>query len=317
MRMVYNTRACAVLYNVLKSNNIAGTVLIPSNICESVPATYMLLGINPIFCDVSIDDYQLDKSCAIRLIKDKKINILHYNHTYGYDSEEDIAFLERIKYSFPDVFIIDDKCLCFPEFLLNDTVADISLYSTGPVKCVDIGWGGYGIIKDNLIYEENNLVFNSNDLIEFDKHVKKCHCNDSPVNKKILLSNWLEISSNYQGNYWDDVKARSRESLNHKLHINEIYCDIPGSLPIEYCNWRYQLLLENANECIKAIFEAGLFCSNHYKSLGNGYFSDVNTPNNFFLEKHIVNLFNDFRFSYEQAKMVAELLKIIAIPVNR
>ena len=80
-----------------------------------------------------------------------KINILHYNHTYGYDSEEDIAFLERIKYSFPDVFIIDDKCLCFPEFLLNDTVADISLYSTGPVKCVDIGWGGYGIIKDNLL----------------------------------------------------------------------------------------------------------------------------------------------------------------------
>jgi len=200
---------------------------------------------------------------------------------------------------------------------LTNTAADIVLYSTGPVKCVDIGWGGYAVFKDKLRYREYKIEYDSSDLAAFDKHIKECHHFSKQIDMRILLSGWLEISKSFQGNYFDVIKSKSIEASDHKKILNSIYDRIPGGLPAEYCNWRYQLLLKNAKECIKAIFDAGLFCSFHYKSLGNGYFSNVSTPNNDYLEAHIVNLFNDYRFSSEQAEELAELLKRIAIPVIR
>ena len=317
MMLKYNVRACSVLYNVLKANAVKGRVLIPSNICESVPATYMLLGIEPVFCDISAEDFQLDKEAAIKALDDSSITVLHYNHTYGFKSINDDLFLEKVKAKFPGVIIVDDRCLCFPELDYDNIVSDIVLFSTGSVKCVDLGWGGFGIIKDYLNYREYQLKYSKADLVEFDRHIKECHREDLPISEKVLSSDWLEILTEPQTNYFDLVKQRTIDAKAHKNRLNEIYSSIQGSLPLSYCTWRYQLLLENAKECIEALFDNGLFCSNHYKSLGNGYFNDVSTPNCNYLESHIVNLFNDFRFSYEQAIKTTDLLKKIAIPVER
>jgi len=153
--------------------------------------------------------------------------------------------------------------------------------------------------------------------VEFDRHIKECHSENLPINKEIILSNWLEITNGLRKDYFDTIKKVAIKSREHKKMLNEIYSNIQGSLPLDYCSWRYQLLLENAQECIKALFDNGLFCSNHYKSLGNGYFDDVYTPNAVYLESHIVNLFNDFRFSCEQAIRTTEILKQIAIPIER
>lgn len=317
MKLKHNARACSVLYNVLKANGIRGRALIPANICETVPATYILLGIEPVFCDISTEDFQIDKEAAMKALEDSSITVLHYNHTYGFKCVNDDYFLEMVKAMHPGVIIVDDRCLCFPEFDHNNTVSDIVLYSTGPVKCVDIGWGGFCFIKDYLNYREYRRKHSKVDLAEFDRHIKDCHRANIPISKKVLSSNWLEIISDPPTDYFDLVNRRTIESKVHKNRLNEIYSSIQGSLPLSYCTWRYQLLLENPGECMKALFDNGLFCSNHYRSLGNGYFSDISTPNSNYLESHIVNLFNDFRYDYVQANITAEILQKIAIPVER
>ncbi len=290
----------------------------PSNICESIPATYMISGIEPVFCDISETDFQMDKAAAEKIIDSCPISILHYNHTYGYISREDNDFLKMIKRKRPSVFVVDDRCLCFPELSAGDDPADMILYSTGEVKCVDIGWGGYALIKDEVEYREFERPYSPDNLKLFQKHIKECHANGAPISDRIAASMWLELcTGNDDPDYFEKVMNKAEEVKKHKETINNIYKTIPGSLPAGYCDWRYQVLLENAGECIKAIFEKGLFCSNHYKSLGNGYFSDVATPINDRLEKHIINLFNDHRFSAEQAEAVAEILSDKAIAKKR
>ncbi len=315
MKIKCNTRACSVLFNVLKANQISGNVLMAANICESVPATYMLAGIQPFFCDISLADYQIDKECVVSYIEKHSINVLHYNHTYGYLSDEDNSFLVEIRRSFPDVFIVDDRCLCLPEVDIGCSVADVVLYSTGPVKCVDIGYGGYGVLQDDVGYDEFPLNFEPSDLEMFERHIKECHKDPSVFNKDVLFSKWLNVSPVVQHEYLETVKRKMTEVQEHKRMLNEIYSCIPGSLSPGYCNWRYQLMLENSRECINAIFDRGLFCSAHYMSLGNGYYSDVKTPNCDYLEKHVVNLFNDYRFTRDQAIALSELLCDIARPV--
>ncbi len=66
MITVANYRACGILYNFLKSNSISGKVLMPANICETVPATYLKAGLDIEFFDISNKDF-LEDSANIKV----------------------------------------------------------------------------------------------------------------------------------------------------------------------------------------------------------------------------------------------------------
>ena len=314
MKRVYSARACSILYNCVKTKRLSGCVVIPANICETIPATYMKLGLEPIICDISRKDWQIDRNSLLKLLYTKNISVIHYNRTYGYISEKDNNFIGSIKKSFPNIYFVDDRCLCFPDLENRSQLADLVLYSTGNVKCVDIGWGGFGYISDDSDYVEYQLDYCEEDLELFEKHIKQCHKKNVSIEKSIMVSKWLNMDSLKNKNYFSNVLTAMKGIIQHKRMINEIYKDIPGSLPLNYCNWRYQVLLENAKECYEALMRNNLYCSFHYKSLGDGYFANTPTPNSRYLEAHILNLFNDFHYSRNQALETAKLLKKIAIP---
>ena len=316
MRRVYSRRAISVLYNFIKSNNLTGKVIMPSNICESVPATYIKLGINPVFCDVNLIDWQIEKKKALKLMEDKSVVILHYNHTYGFICDDDYTFLENVRNLFPRVFIVDDKCLCYPELQLDTSFADLVLFSTGHTKCVDIGWGGFGYLSSRVLYSDHYQNYNPLDLEMFDRHVKYCHRNNMPFDDSIIFSDWIDMDNQYD-KYFELIESKMAEVISHKENINEIYKRIPGSFPSGYNNWRYQLLLNNQKECYNALFKEGLYCSYHYKSLGEGYFSDTPTPNNAYLESHVLNLFNDHHYTKQQAELTADILGSMIVPVDK
>lgn len=316
MKRVYNKRASSVLYNFIKSNNICGKVIIPSNICESVPSVYIKLGIEPVFCDISLVDWQVDKDKVMGILGENGADILHYNHTYGYISDSDDAFLQSVRSNYPNLYIVDDRCLCYPEFEVDNSYADLVLFSTGRVKCVDIGWGGYGFLSSRSLYKSYNLPFNPNDNHKFDDYVKLCHIDNKPFERSIIFSDWLDMNES-EDIYFKTVESKIEEVLKHKSIINSVYKNLPGSFPSEYNNWRYQLLLDNQKECYEALFNEGLFCSYHYKSLGDGYFTDDKTPVNAYLERHVLNLFNDYHYNLDQAKLTANILNDIAVPSKR
>lgn len=318
MKIVTGSRACMILYNFLKSNALNGSVLMPSNICESVPATYMKCGFKVVFCDINKSDWQIDRDSVREVLKQNDISVLHYNHTYGLICDEDIFFLREIKNNYPSIVIVDDRCLCFPEDEDKCNPSDLILYSTGRLKCVDIGGGGYSFFREGFNYDCFDIIYSESDDLLFNYHVKDCHKNRLRVNKSIMMSDWLDGTNRFENleEYFDLVAKEKNKALEHKKRINQIYKSIPGSMDMGYCSWRYQILLENSQECINALFDKGLFCSFHYKSLGNGYFSNVFTPNNNWLENHVINLFNDFRYTEKQAKQTAEIIQKIGRPIE-
>lgn len=293
----------------------------PANICETVPASYMKAGLDFDFVDISSNDFQPDKDEIREALKEnKKISVLHYNHTYGYvDEKDDREFFAELKRRFPELIIIDDRCLCAPIAAadVKDGFADMYLFSTGKVKFVDIGYGGFAYIKDKYVYNEFDLLYDERAEIEFDKHIKYCHKEHCGMDPSIMTGQWLKNCGVKEG-YFTEVNKAYHDICSHKSDLNRIYEQISSGnkLPHGYNVWRYQILVGNQQECIDALFNSGLFASAHYMSLGNGYFSNKKTPNTDWLESHIVNLFNDFRVSKEQVERTVELLNKVAVPIG-
>ena len=320
MKTVSNYRACGILYNFLRSNAVAGTVLMPANICETVPATYMKAGLDVEFFDISLKDLSPDAGSMYGIIgSDEDITVLHYNHTYGYLArQEDEKLFENLKDRFPGLIIIDDRCLCVPSPApgFGESFADMYLYSTGHVKYADIGYGGFAHIRDCFDYKEHYLPYSEEAETAFDKYIKYCHAEHCSADNKIMTGNWLKNES-VAGDYFVEVKKAMDRIRPHKKAINEIYEKLTGvGVPYKYNTWRYQVLVKNQNECINAIFDNGLFASRHYMSLGNGYFKLTETPNADWLAAHVVNLFNDFRVDIEMAKRTVNVLNKVMIPIE-
>lgn len=319
MNRVIANRASAILYNWLITNQIVCKVILPANICESVPAAYMKAGCDLIFCDIELESYCMSVNEIMSNINKNDKVVLHFNHTYGYIDLQQRIFLLDLKEEYPNILIVEDCCLCIP--WLNpdkfDEGMDMVLFSTGNTKVANIGYGGYAFIGDTWEYRTQITEYSENDLLGFEKHVKECHSKyGTRMREEVFLANWIEENiGDTETVFFNKVKRQIGDSLSHKKVLNEIYCGLPGSMKNEYSVWRYNLLLQNASFCKKVLFDNGLYCSSHYMSLGNGYWSNKKTPNCDYVYEHVINLFNDFCYTEEQAYETKRILMQIAIPI--
>ena len=197
-------------------------------------------------------------------------------HTYGIEDDfnEQFAVLRAIN---PKIAIIDDRCLCMPELGESDSIGDLVLYSTGGKKQVELGVGGIGYVADGWDYEEVIV----------------------PENEVLTNETW-EIDEKL-------LHAKMDAVIKHKEKLNAIYRkNLPDAilLPAPYQHWRFNILVPNKEEIMQAIFDAGLFASGHYKPQAGG----CDVANN--LYNHIINLFNDFYYTEEQAIKTCEIISM-------
>ena len=314
MYTVIGKRASSVLYRWLLSNHISGKVLIPANICESVPATYKKAGCEIVFGDIMAGTWIMEEQQIRECMNKQDIQLIHLNHTYGVDGTSVRDTIKFIKDAFPDIVLVEDCCLGVP--LLekpSKELVDVKLYSTGHTKVVNIGWGGFAYIQDKWNYEDITEMYCKQDEILFDNHVKYCHKENCKADWSVFGSHWIDFQIDMdKDSYFECLKEQLKKVKKHKNKLNEVYRNIPGSMPEGYHNWRYQLLVENQKECMEALFQNGLFCSNHYMSLGNGYFDKYSAINCDYLYRHVINLFNDFCYTEEQAILTARILEGLA-----
>ncbi len=320
MYTVIGKRASSILYSWLTSNQIQREVIIPANICESVPATYLKAGCSISFCDID-HAFCLPWDVLLALAKEKENIIIHFNHAYGFLTEKQRLMLYRLKQEYPGIIIVEDCCLCIPELKYSSLCEDLDmvLFSTGNTKVADIGFGGYGYIHEKWSYKTAEEVFRQKDKDAFEVHVKESHIKENQkANMDIFFSHWLDCDSDCDlENYFALVQSQLQKVLLHKQKLNNIYAKIPGSLSNEYNTWRYNVFLENADYCKQVLFANGLYCSNHYMSLCNGYWSNDVTPYCNYVYKHILNLFNDFCYTEEQAIKTEEILSKIAVGISK
>lgn len=275
MRQVFAYRANKILYNFIKSNNIIGTVILPSNICKDVVEVLQYAGLNLKFLDISQNTLCLDENQIKECINE--VSVLLFVHTYGIERDFDNLFFE-LKEIKPSLIIIDDKCLCIPDLeMKTKTCSDLVLYSTGEKKQIDLGRGGIGYVTQKYKYE------------------------DIEINDSSCLTN----------EYWQfDRKLfeqKKQEVISHKCILNTIYFDKLSNinqLPKEFQNWRFNILTDKKEQILKALFAEGLFASSHYKT-------HVLATNADKIYNNVINLFNDQYYTVEQAIKTCEIINKI------
>ena len=269
-------RASKILYNFLKSNQkrMRMPFLIPANVCSNVPETLDEAGVAYRFVDIDARTLCMDEQYA--LDHAKEISGIVMVHTYGV--ETDFApFYRQLRAANPDMLIVDDRCLCMPSLEPQTYDADLVLYSFSDKKQVNLGKGAMAYVNENVRYAECPI----------------------PVQSFLTNEEW----SLNEG----EVLAAMDAAIAHKEKLNAIYRkELPKSiqLPDAYQHWRFNILVQNKEEILKALFEAGLFASSHYKAL-----CEEPAPIATNLSAYVINLFNDSYFTEEQTKRCCEIIK--------
>jgi len=237
---------------------------------------------------------------------------LLYVRTYGVEGSAD-GFFERVRKLRPQTFIIDDKCLCRPDFRSEASLgSDLTLFSTGYSKFADIGGGGIGFLnRDPGAYRRVQLPFRPEHheslLEEMNDALKK--------DRKFLPndSDWLGDSA-FEGDfakYRAQVEKASLIAREHKDELNAIYSrNLPAHIQMksEFQNWRFNILVPDKQRLLENIFASGLFASSHYAPLSKVFSSGTDATARE-IHGRTVNLFNDFRFDKDRALAACKIVR--------
>ena len=310
MQIVQAPRASSIIYSLLVNIENKSPWLLPANICPIVPIAFLKARVPFKFVDISAKTLHMDLDQAEALIKNREFGGLLYAHTYGEPSTPN-EFFQSIKNSSPELTIIDDRCLCIPDVQPDPTnKADIELYSTGYAKIVDLSFGGYAFLRDDVHYQVVQLSFNPQDHEEVETSYK-----DS-IREQVKFvyqdSAWLDTESPVLpwNDYRQQIETNLTRSLEHRTRLNQVYASVLPTeiqLPAGFHNWRFNICVKNKHQILERIFSSGLFASSHYASLAN-IMAEDKAPCVEDLAASVINLFNDHHFTFEQAEQVCKII---------
>ena len=310
MQIVQGPRASAILYHLLKSRADARPWLLPANICPIVPITFLKARVPFELVDISATTLHMDLEQAEAQIRTRRFGGLLYAHTYGEASTPN-DFLHQIKTEDKSILIIDDRCLCIPEVEPDaENGADVQLYSTGYAKIVDLGWGGFAFLKDDVLYHPVHLRFDPQAHGRIEARYKQAIQDGTAFIYED--SDWLQTYAELPAwkEYCKHIEDSLTVSLRQHARLNAIYASrIPQELQLSeaYQTWRFNILVRNKSQVLKAIFESGLFASSHYASLA-GIMAKGSCPQAERLHNSVINLFSDHHFDEARVERVCEVI---------
>lgn len=303
-------RACAILFNLLSKRADRRPFLLPANICPVVPLTFLKSRMSFEFVDIDPVTLGMDSVLVRKRVRSGKFGGLLYAHTYGNPDTPRELFAE-IKQANEEIMVIDDRCLCIPDLEPGrGNPADVLLYSTGYAKIMDIGFGGYGFIRDDLDYRPHALPFSEVDLATVEAGYKASLAGHESF--AYVDSDWLQMGPAPR---WEDLCQQITQalpaSLEQRRKLNAIYHErIPDTicLPEKFQLWRFNLRFPDKLGILRKLQQAGLFASSHYASLA-GIFAPGHCPQAETLHAKVVNLFNDQHYTIEMAEQTCDIIR--------
>lgn len=311
--ITFANRASAVLYGFLKDRSFEKPFLLPANVCPVVPLSMMKAGVDFEFVDIDAR-HTMSEGKALEKVYSGAYSGLLFVHSYG-KSFDNKGFYSELKAINPELCIIDDRCLCKPE--LEDVVpekVDLVLFSTGYAKYVELSYGGFGITSNPISFEIGGGAFSYSEEDESRQqlYIKDCFKNtkryELPADYPWLDCSPLKMDAKQ---YFCIIKAKIEKVKADKDIINKIYrSNIPNELQWGegYDNWRFMMSVENRDQLLKAIFDAGLFAGTNFPSI-SWMFKGQHCERAEIEASHILNLFNDFRINEEMAYKTCEIIK--------
>lgn len=279
MSVVGGPRAASILERLSRAISDPRPFLVPANICPIVPETLAAAGRRMRFVDIARGDLAMDRQQCLDALREGEggAAALLFARPYGGESDEE-AFFGAVRRAAPDITIIDDKCLCRPDCdgLALSANADVTLFSTGYAKHVDLGGLGFATVAAGSAFDRFNPL----------PHDEWHH-------------------------YRSRILAALETADRHKQILNAIYAaGLPANvqLPALFQQWRFNILVPNSEVLVASLFEAGLFASRHYEPV-TGRFTAERFPVAEWLHARVVNLFNDRYYSVEQARRTVAVVR--------
>lgn len=308
--MIYlANRASAVLCDYLSSIQALKPFLLPSNVCPVVPLSFLKVGVDFEFVDID-STHAMSKEQCITKLKTGNYSGLLFVHAYGkkFDNEDFYAYVKTLDESLQ---IIDDCCLCVPDTTENiHKNIDLQLFSTGYAKYVELSYGGYG--KSRITgMNRNSLDYDRESEVKQQVYIKQCFMEHKRYKLDPNLS-WVDFTplKMSKEEYFSIIEQKKAKIEQGKAAINSIYREmLPKSIQVEdeLNNWRYLIMVDNQQKVLDAIFENGLFAGTNFPSVSY-MFKGVSSPIAENEASHIINLFNDFRISENQAVRICNVI---------
>lgn len=313
MRTIFEARGCSILYNLLRSLGGERPFLLPSNVCPIVPATFLKARRAFHFVDIAEPDLVMNRDRCLQLLKKDPDGFagLLFVRTYGAEDDED-DFFRNLREVQADLLIIDDKCLCRPDCDgINLTrVADVTLFSSGHAKYVDLGFGGFAHLDERVNYQRQWGPYSETGLAALTDRYQAARVERRPF--ELGDEDWLDLSRPDLS--WGEYRSRLQPALQqadeHKQRLNAIYVEaLPSDIQLarKFQGWRFNIRLPQAERLVARLFQAQLFASRHYPSV-TGVFCDERFANAERLHDEVVNLFNDRNYDESQTRRTTEIV---------
>lgn len=306
-------RASCILFSLLRSNP-EGAYILPANVCGIVPMTFLKAGVEFAFADISPHTLCLDEEAVLGMMKEepRRFRGVVHVHTYGLQQNFN-PFFTRLREVNPEILIIDDRCPCPPELDGKCDQADVLLYSTGYGKYLDIGGGGFAIIKDEVRYEDHagNLRFSGRGHLEtLENRYRQSLKDRTPFAYRDCP--WLDCGS--MTGTWETYREEIESGLpaidEQKQAMNSVYRELlPQEIRLaeSFQTWRFNIHVPEKERLLESIFEAGLFASSHFQTVSAVLSSDP-FPVAEELHQGVINLFNDQHFSASKATLACQII---------
>lgn len=307
--VVYQARrACGLLYAFLLRNP-PGVWLLPANACPDVPATFETAGRRFETIDVCPQTLHLDEELVWQRVQSLEVAGLLYIDSYGSSRvAATLEFFQRLKHNRPELLIVWDRCLCYPDCAEPPGCADLVLYSTGRAKPLDLGGGAFGWSRQPL--SSKPRTYEPEAHAEWEHCVKHSRSRGTPLPGGSSSCNWLDSEFSFDCEYLVRVQDKLDFALQHRRSITEVYRhNIPAEaqMPKTFHDWRFNILVRNPQELLRTLFENGLWASSHYQDV-SPLFGLRPCAVARQVSEHIVNLFSDQTYSLTQAEITSHLV---------
>ncbi|MFH1282524.1 MAG: DegT/DnrJ/EryC1/StrS family aminotransferase [bacterium] len=337
---IVTSRATTALYLAMKTIDVSHKkVIIPSAVCMSPVNAILYAQGQPLFCDVSLRDFNIELKALDKLLQSNiNIRALVLPHLYGRSTNISKILTLLKKHS---VLLIEDVAQALGGIYNKEpygSFGDISILSFGHTKIIDVGSGGAILFDKDSYYPKLQSLINGlsgksksfNELqnsyskiyyglqvltgdnrgfkrlyyafphIYKDLYLYKC---DTPLVYENIINKLKHLSS---------IVAQRNESASwyHEFLQHERIA-APKPNPDNAC-WRYSFLLHSnyKRAIVENIRKRNIHISNWYPPVHLFYeLNPPRLPNSEFLGSHICNLWVDGTYSKNDIKKICNYIK--------
>jgi len=335
-------RGAVAIYLAIKALGFKnGKVIIPSILCLSPSNSIIYAGLTPLYCDVSVTDFNIDINFLEALLKqESNIRAILLPHIYGQPADIDRVKELSKKYN---IILIEDAAPAFGGQYKNvnlGSFGDFSILSFGHTKIIDAGGLGALLfddekylnsinkelivlpeIKDNIKLQKlySSVYYDIKKYTHIYKNIRKLYYSFPYIFKELYLNKYInndiiKIIIDDLNTLRYNVNSRNEKAEQYKTLLQHEKIKHPEYKWQGVC-WRYSFLVESKNQELIAekIREKGIDVSNWYPPVHLYYELEPRPLKNAeYIGNHIFNVWVDSSYNKFRIKKSAyEILKII------